>query len=162
MTRKLNSMRLLEQNNIPYEVLEYPDTIRDAEQVAEVLGIPYDTVYKTLVVQAVDDPSQRKPYLAIIPSEKQLDLKRMALAAGVKKVKMASHDDAEKLTGLKVGGISALALMQKQWNIYLDQTATQNQHMVMSAGQRGMQLRVPVVSLIRLLQARIVEISTDG
>jgi len=158
MADKLNSMRILEQHKIPYEVLTYPDTIHDAEEVAEILGVPYFTVYKTLVVQA-ENPTQPKPYLVMVASENRLDLKKMAVAAGVKKVKMAAHKDAEAMTGLKVGGISALALMQKGWQVYLDQPATQLQHIVISAGQRGTQLRVPVVPLVNLLRVRLAEVS---
>ncbi len=161
MSQKLNSMRLLEQHKVPYEALEYPDTIHDAEEVAEVLGIPYFTVFKTLVMQAVDNPQQTKPYLVMVPSERKLDLKKMALAAGVKKVKMAAHKDAESLTGLKVGGISALALTSKNWQVYLDQSATQLQHIVISAGQRGIQLRVPVTPLISVLRVRIADVSSE-
>lgn len=161
MADKLNSMRILEQHKIPYEVLTYPDTIHDAEEVAEILGVPYFTVYKTLVVQA-ENPTQPKPYLVMVASENRLDLKKMAVAAGVKKVKMAAHKDAETLTGLKVGGISALALMQKGWQVYLDQPATQLQHIVISAGQRGTQLRVPVVPLVNLLRVRISEVSVPN
>ncbi len=161
MSQKLNSMRLLEQHKVPYEALEYPDTIHDAEEVAEVLGIPYFTVFKTLVMQAVDNPQQTKPYLVMVPSERKLDLKKMALAAGVKKVKMAAHKDAESLTGLKVGGISALALTSKNWQVYLDQSATQLQHIVISAGQRGIQLRVPVTPLISILRVRIADVSSE-
>ncbi len=157
---KLNSMRVLEQHKIPYEVLEYPDDIRDAEEVAEALGLPYFTVYKTLVVQAMDRPDITKPYLALIASEDQLDLKKMAGATGVKKVKLAPYKDAEALTGLKVGGISALALMHKQWQVYLDQSATDNQHIVISAGQRGYQLRVPVIPLVSLLRVRLADLRT--
>lgn len=159
MATKLNSMRILEQHKIPYEVLQYPSEIRDAEEVAEALGVPYATVFKTLVVQAVDNPKQTKPYLVLIPSEMQLDLKRMALAAGTKKVKMAAHKDAEALTGLQVGGISALALTQKNWQVFLDQSAASLQHIVISAGQRGLQLRVPVTPLLAVLRARLVEVT---
>jgi Cys-tRNA(Pro)/Cys-tRNA(Cys) deacylase len=161
MADKLNSMRILEQHKVPYEVLTYPDTIHDAEEVAEILGVPYFTVYKTLVVQA-ENPTQPKPYLVMVASENRLDLKKMAIAAGVKKVKMAAHKDAEAMTGLKVGGISALALMQKGWQVYLDQPATQLQHIVISAGQRGTQLRVPVVPLVNLLRVRIAEVSVPN
>ncbi|MEQ8672337.1 MAG: aminoacyl-tRNA deacylase [Aggregatilineales bacterium] len=160
MAIKLNSMRVLEQHNIPYEVLEYPDTIRDAEEVAEALGVPYFMVFKTLVVQALDNP--KKPYLVMVPSEHQLDLKAMAKVAGVKKVQMASFKDAESMTGLKVGGISALALMQKNWQVYLDRSATELQHIVISAGQRGFQVRVPITPLMGLLRARIVDVSKEA
>ncbi len=159
MATKLNSMRVLEQHNIPYEVFEYPDTIRDAQEVAESLGVPYFTVYKTLVVQPLDNP--KKPYLVMVPSENQLDLKMMARAAGVKKVQMASYNDAERMTGLKVGGISALALMHKNWQVYLDNSASELQHIVISAGQRGYQLRVPITPLMGLLKARMVEVSRE-
>jgi Cys-tRNA(Pro)/Cys-tRNA(Cys) deacylase len=159
MASKLNSMRLLDQHKIPYEALEYPDTIRDAEEVADALGIPYFMVYKTLVAQPDDGG---KPMLAIIPSERKLDLKKLAQAAGTKKVRMAAHKDAESLTGLKVGGISALALRDKNWQVYLDQSATQLEHLVMSAGQRGIQIRVPTTPLISLLRVRLADISSEN
>jgi Cys-tRNA(Pro)/Cys-tRNA(Cys) deacylase len=155
-------MRLLEQHDIPYEVLEYPDDIHDAAEVAEAIGAPYFSVYKTLITQAVDDPQQNKPFIVIIPSDSRLDLKKLAAGAGVKKVKMAAHKDAETWTGLKVGGISALALTHKQWPVFLDQTASELQHIIISAGQRGMQLRVPVVPLMSLLRPRLVEVSAPA
>jgi Cys-tRNA(Pro)/Cys-tRNA(Cys) deacylase len=159
MAAKLNSMRLLDQYKVPYEVLQYPDTIKDAEEVAEALGIPYFMVYKTLVAQPDDGG---KPFLAIVPSDRKLDLKKLALAAGVKKVRMAAHKDAESLTGLKVGGISALALRDKNWQVYLDQSATALEHIVMSAGQRGLQIRVPTTPIINLLRVRLGDISSES
>lgn len=162
MAVKLNSMRFLEQFKIPYEVLEYDDSIKDAEEVAEALGVPYFMVYKTLVIQPdVTTSPPPKPMLAILACDRRLDLKKMAQASGIKKVRMAAHKDAEALTGLKVGGISALMLRDKNWQIYLDQPATELEHLLMSAGQRGMQLRVPVTPLVNLLRVRIAEISRD-
>ncbi len=158
MATKLNSMRILEQHKIPYETLEYPDTIHDAEEVADALGIPYFMVYKTLVVQP---EGTEKPALVMLASERRLDLKKFAQAAGHKKVRMAAHKDAERLTGLKVGGISALALTAKNWPVYLDNRATELEHIVMSAGQRGTQLRVPVSPLVTLVRARVADVSTD-
>jgi len=158
MPAKLNSMRLLEQHNIPYELVEYPDDLRDAEEIAEVLGVPPFLVYKTLVVEP---EGSSKPFLVIIAASRQLDLKRLAAVAGAKKVRMAAHKDAEALTGLKVGGISALALTQKNWIVFLDQPATEHQHILISAGQRGMDLRVPTMALIGLLHARIADVGND-
>ncbi|MCU0511016.1 MAG: aminoacyl-tRNA deacylase [Anaerolineae bacterium] len=154
--KKLNSMRILEQRGIPYEVLEYDDSTRDAEQVAELVGLPAFMVYKTLVVQSV---ATLRPFLVLIASDRQLDLKRLATAAGEKKVQMASHADAEKWTGLKVGGISPLMLLDKNPTVYLDQPATELQNICLSAGQRGLQLRVPVSPLLNLLRAKIVAVS---
>ncbi len=160
MTTKLNSMRVLEAQNIPYEVLSYNSSTRDAEEVAELLGLPPFMVYKTLVVQSASD-SSKKPYLAMLPCDKQLDLKRMADACGEKKIRMATHADAERLTGLQVGGISALMLLDKKWQLYLDRSASELQNLVLSAGQRGLQLRVPVLAFITLTRARLVDIATD-
>lgn len=148
-------MRILEQAKIPYEVLHYPDDIRDATEVAEALGLPYWMVYKTLVTQA---DGVTKPFLVMLPSDEHLDLKKLAQSAGVKKVRMATHKDAETLTGLKVGGISALMLRDKHWTVFLHRAASELEHIVMSAGQRGYQLRVPVVPLLNLLRARLADV----
>jgi Cys-tRNA(Pro)/Cys-tRNA(Cys) deacylase len=156
MSNKLNSMRLLEQHKIPYEVVEFSDELRDAEVIAEVLGVPPHLVYKTLVVQAENNP---KPFLVLIASDRKLDLKRLAAMAGEKKVRMAAHKDAEALTGLKVGGISALALTHKNWTVFLDQPATEHQHILVSAGQRGLDLRVPTMALVGILRPRIGDVS---
>jgi Cys-tRNA(Pro)/Cys-tRNA(Cys) deacylase len=115
-------------------------------------------VYKTLVVEPVGGG---KPMLALIAAHHTLDLKALAAASGHKKVAMASHQDAEKLTGLKVGGISALALTHKNWPVYLDQPAMELEHILVSAGQRGMDLRVPTAALIRVVGAKVAEISTE-
>jgi Cys-tRNA(Pro)/Cys-tRNA(Cys) deacylase len=157
MANKLNSMRLLEQHNIPYEVVEFDDSMRDAEEIAEALGIPPFLVFKTLVVEP---DGGGKPILCIIPANTHLDLKKVAALAGEKKVRMAAHRDAEALTGLKVGGISALALTQKNWKVYLDSSASQHQHILVSAGQRGMDVRVPTLALINLLRARVGDLTS--
>ena len=158
MAKKINSMRILEQHDIPYEALTYPTEIKDAEEVAEAIGVPYHLVFKTLVVESAKSNSA-KPFLAVIPSDRQLDLKKIATVAGEKKVQMAAHKDAEKQTGLQVGGISALALMHKNWNVYLDHSAADLEHIVMSSGQRGTQVRVPTNAFIRLVGARLADIS---
>jgi Cys-tRNA(Pro)/Cys-tRNA(Cys) deacylase len=98
----------------------------------------------------------------LIASNRQLDMKRLAAVAGAKKVHMAAHKDAEALTGLKVGGISALALTQKNWTVFIDQPATEHQHIMVSAGQRGMDLRVPTMALISLIRARIADVGIDA
>jgi Cys-tRNA(Pro)/Cys-tRNA(Cys) deacylase len=98
----------------------------------------------------------------LIAADRRLNLKRFAQAAGVKKVRMAAHKDAEALTGLKVGGISALALTHKNWTVFLDKPATEMQHILVSGGQRGVDLRVPVNALISLIRARIADVSDEG
>lgn len=157
MKNKLNSMRLLEQHKIPYEVVEFSDELRDAEVIAEVIGLPPFMVYKTLVVEP--ERTGAKPFLVMIAADRKLDLKKLASVAGEKKVRMAAHKDAEAMTGLKVGGISALALTHKNWTVFLDQPAMNLQNILVSGGQRGIDLRVPTQALIGLLRPRLAEIS---
>jgi Cys-tRNA(Pro)/Cys-tRNA(Cys) deacylase len=70
---------------------------------------------------------------------------------------MAAHADAEKQTGLKVGGIGALALVHKKWDVYLDHAASSLESICVSAGQCGTNLRVGVADLIRVLGAKVVD-----
>jgi len=74
---------------------------------------------------------------------------------------MAAHKDAEALTGLKVGGISALMLRDKNWTLFLDKQAAELEQIVLSAGQRGIQLRVPLIPFLNISRARLAEISTE-
>jgi Cys-tRNA(Pro)/Cys-tRNA(Cys) deacylase len=158
---KLNSMRLLEAHGVSYEVMTFgvEEKPHDATEVAALIGVPVHEVYKTLVVLPA---SGGKPVLCMIAADKHLDLKRFAAAIGQKKMVMATHAEAEQLTGLKVGGIGALALVQKHWAVYLDQLATRLEKVNVSGGQRGVNLRVRVSDLIRMLNASVVEATTDA
>lgn len=154
--KKLNSMRLLDANAIAYQLHEYDKEIRDAQLVAEAVGFAADEVYKTLVAQAA---GAKKPALVMLPSHTTLNLKRLAKAMGAKKAAMASQADAERLTGLQVGGISALALRHKRWDVFLDRRAAAQEHIVISAGQRGLQLRLETKALIELLGCKLVDVA---
>jgi Cys-tRNA(Pro)/Cys-tRNA(Cys) deacylase len=151
-------MRVLESQKVSYEVVEFSADIHSADGVAEAVGAPAEQVYKTLVVQR----SSGKPVLAMLAAGRSLDLKRLAAAAGEKKLSMASHKDAERLTGLQVGGISALALMHKHWDVYLDERALSHEHIYISAGKRGVNLRLPVGDLIRVVGAATADVSRDA
>ena len=157
MSKKLNSMRLLEQHDIPYEAVNFDDSIHHAELLAEAVGVPAYMVYKTLVV----DTGEKKPLLALIAADRKLDLKKLAKAAGFKKLAMATHANAEKWTGLKTGGISPLMLMDKNWKVFIDQPVAELQQVLLSAGQRGLNLRVPTNDLLRVLSPVVADISTD-
>jgi Cys-tRNA(Pro)/Cys-tRNA(Cys) deacylase len=152
---KLNSMRLLEAHGVPYEIFTFPPDQHSALEVAEAAGAPAEQVYKTLVVQR----ERGKPLLVMVAADRQLDLKRLASAVGEKKLRMASHSDAERLTGLQVGGISPLALLNRGFDIVLDQRATGQDRIYLSAGQRGLNLILAVDDLLRVTGAPLVEAS---
>jgi Cys-tRNA(Pro)/Cys-tRNA(Cys) deacylase len=153
MTEKTIAMRLLEGKKVAYQVHEFPVSERDAAVVAQELGVPAEQVFKTLVVTR----PPKKPMLVMIPADRQLDLKKMAKAVGEKKVKMAGHAEAESLTGLQVGGISALALVNKGFAVFLDKSAEQFDQIYVSAGQRGLDIQLGVKDLMKVTQARLVD-----
>jgi Cys-tRNA(Pro)/Cys-tRNA(Cys) deacylase len=156
---KNNTTRFLDAQKVKYQVFtySYDDGVHSAVEVAEAIGLPPEQVYKTLVAQA-DDP-KRKPMLVIVPGPDTLDLRVLAKGVNAKKVKMASHADAEKLTGLQTGGISALALINKGFDVYLDDRAAQFDQIAVSAGQRGANILLPVKDLLRLTRARLVNLA---
>ena len=156
MIKKLNSMRVLEAQGIRYEVLSFPDTIQSAVGVAAYYDLPPAQVYKTLVVVL----SQGKPALVLIAGDREIQLKHLAQALGEKKLRMATQKEAEAWTGLKVGGISALALLHRDFPVYIDRAAAVLDEIVVSAGQRGMDIRLTVPDLVRVTGAAFVEATT--
>jgi Cys-tRNA(Pro)/Cys-tRNA(Cys) deacylase len=146
----------LDGKKISYNAYSYPDNLRDAEEVAQALDLPFERVFKTLVISR---PKPDKNILAMVPANRQLDLKKLAKSVGDKKLKMASHRDAEALTGLQVGGISALALLNRGFDVYLDQSAAGFEQIIVSAGERGQQIELAVGDLVKLTRARYVDLS---
>ncbi len=157
--KKTLAMKLLEGKKIPYEVFAYPDGMRDAEEIAAYLGVAPEQVFKTLVVLR---PKPGKPMLVMIQANRQLGLKKLAKAIGEKKVWMATHQEAEKMTGLQVGGISALALMNKGFTAFIDGSAESQDWVFVSAGQRGQQIRLAAAALINITGARVVDAAQQG
>ncbi|MBK8984689.1 MAG: aminoacyl-tRNA deacylase [Chloroflexi bacterium] len=137
--------------SVPYEVTTFPADMRDAEEIAARLDLPPDQLFKTLVVLR---PGKGKPLLVIIPANRQLDLKKVATAVGEKKVTMATHAEAEAITRLQVGGISALALLNKGFEIYIDESAQTLAQIYVSGGQRGLDVKVGAADLMRITGAR--------
>lgn len=158
---KTLAMRLLEGKKVIYEAIPYDASERDAEKIALQLAVPPEQVFKTLVVAAPKDGrSSSKPMLAIIPANRQLDLKKLAKFVGAKKLKMATHQEAEAMTGLQVGGISPLALIGKGFAIYLDERAETQPRIFVSAGERGTQIKLAPKDLRQLTGARVADLSS--
>ncbi len=159
MALKLNSIRLLEKRKIPFTVHQFPDSIHNAKEVAAAVKKPAAMVYKTLV--ALKNTPRSKPMLVMIAAPRKLSSKKVAKAVGEKKVRMATHAEAEKLTGLKVGGIGALALLNRGFDMFIDTAAQSLDTMLVSAGKRGVNIELPVENLVSLTGAKWIDAS-DG
>lgn len=151
--RKTNSMRRLEAMGIAYEAYTFDQSIHSAEGVAEAVGLPVEVVYKTLVVMTAEE----RPLLVLIAGDRELDLGRLAQALDQKKVRMATQKEAERYTRLKVGGISPLALLDRGLDVYIDRPALALEQILLSAGRRGINLRLRVEDLIQITGAEVVD-----
>lgn len=116
--------------------------------------MPPETVLKTLVIE--QDPPRGKPFLVLMPATVEVNLRVLAAFLGLKKLRMATHADAERHTGLKVGGISALALLGRGFVVLIDTSSTGHAQVLVSAGQRGLDVRLQVKDLLELTEAKPV------
>lgn len=159
MDFKNNVTRFLDSKKVNYQIFtyDYDAGVHSAVEVATAIGLPAEQVFKTLVTLP-DDP-KRKPMLVVIPGPETLDLKLFAKGAKLKKSKMAAHAEAEALTGLQTGGISPLALINKGFDVFIDDRAARFDKIAVSAGQRGANVLVGVNELIKLTHAKLVKLS---
>ena len=150
-------MRVLEAKGVPYRATVYDASgaFHAAEDAASLLGAPPDAVYKTLVVMR-EGAARAKPLLVMVPATAQLDLKLLAASTGDKKLRMATRREAEQLTGMQVGGISALGLRRPAFDVLIDDRARALDGVHVSAGVRGTDIELAVDDLVRLTGARFV------
>jgi Cys-tRNA(Pro)/Cys-tRNA(Cys) deacylase len=154
MSVKNNVTRLLDGKKIPYTAFEVPAVKLSALEVAGLLGKPPENVFKTIVLRA---EKNKKPILAVVPATGIVDPKKLASFLKEKKVSVTSQQEAETLTGLLAGGISPLALIHKGFQVIMDASVLTHEKVILSGGQRGMQIELKVDDLIRLTNARTAE-----
>ncbi len=159
MTIANNVTRLLDSRRIKYTAFELPAEKLGAIETAKRLNVPVQMVFKTIVA-ARDKPG--KPILAVIPGDCELDLKALASYLGEKKMRLPTQKEAEQMTGLLAGGISPLALINKGFQVVIDNSAQNFDMIHVSGGQRGLNLRLPVQALADLTRARFAEICADS
>jgi Cys-tRNA(Pro)/Cys-tRNA(Cys) deacylase len=150
-----NVTRFLDAHKILYRVFETPNEKLGAVEVAQLLNVLPEVVFKTIVVTR-EKPG--KPVLAVIPGPCNVSLKSLAAFLSDKKVYLPTERDAERLTGLRAGGISPLALINRGFQVVIDSSAQNYPEIHISGGQRGVQITLPVDDLARLTKARFASI----
>jgi Cys-tRNA(Pro)/Cys-tRNA(Cys) deacylase len=158
MTKKTNAARILDRLKINYDLVEYAVDESDlsAAHLAETAGIPINQVFKTLVLEG----DKNGNFVCIIPGGEEIDLKKAAIASSNKKVAMIKMKDLEPLTGYIRGGCSPLG-MKKNFPVYIDEAAFNQCFIYISAGIRGMQIRLSPDDLVRACNAKKFELSKD-
>ncbi len=144
---KTNAIRILESHKINFETFSYDVDENDlsGETVALKIGIDAETVFKTLV--CIGDKTGHIVFC--IPVTEELNLKKAAVASGNKKVEMIKLKDLLPLTGYIRGGCSPIG-MKKLFPTYIDETAQLFHKICVSAGMRGMQMRLDPENLLKL------------
>lgn len=154
---KTNAMRELDTRSIPYRTAQYtvdPDNLSGVH-VAEELGADPNSLFKTLVLYG-----QRKGHLVCcLPSDFELDLKKVARVAGEKKVELIPVKKLLPTTGYIRGGCSPLG-MKKKFPTFIDETAQLFDEIAVSAGERGEQIIVNPFELQKVTDATFADITT--
>ena len=151
-----NVTRMLESRKVAFTALDVPVQKLSALEVAELLNVLPETVFKTIVAKR---EKGGKPILALVPATGEVDNKALAAALNEKKVHVTSQAEAEALTGLRAGGISPLALVNKGFQVLIDSSAEALEAMLISGGQWGLQIRLAPKDLAKLTNARFASIA---
>ena len=152
---KTNAMRILESMKIPYEHYTYQcDEFVDGLQIADMLSLPYEKVYKTLVTVG----SSKNHFVFVIPIAEELDLKAAARSVGEKSVEMIHVKDINQITGYIRGGCTAIG-MKKQFVTRIDSSALEQEKIIVSGGRIGSQLELLPQDLAKASRAEFAEIT---
>lgn len=155
-TQKTNAVRLLDSLGIRYELRSYevdPDDLT-AVSVARKINMPIEQVFKTLVTRTSDNTH----LFGIVPGDAELDLKKLAAAADVRKVELAPLKEVEPLTGYIRGGVTVLAA-RKPFAAFADETLELFGVISVSAGQRGLQILLSPSDYLRATGATVADLT---
>ena len=157
MSAKTNAIRLVEKAGIPYEekFYEYDESDLSGSHAAQVLGMPEEKVFKTLVARG----ERTGINVFCIPVCCELDLKKAAKAAGDKNMELIHVKELLGLTGYIRGGCSPVG-MKKKYPTYMDELCLLSDTIALSAGERGHQMIVPPQPIAALLDARLADLTT--
>ena len=154
---KTNAARLLDRAKIAYELVPYEvdENNLAATHVAEQLGEPIERVYKTLVLRG----DRNGHFVCIIQGDKEVNLKAAAKISGNKSAEMIPMKELLPTTGYIRGGCTPIG-MKKHFPTFIDTTCTQYDYIYISAGVRGLQLKLNPEQLISFVDAQVADIET--
>jgi Cys-tRNA(Pro)/Cys-tRNA(Cys) deacylase len=155
---KTNGARLLESLNIPFALQEYevdPDDL-SAITVARKIGMPPEQVFKTLLTTG----GPNLYVFAVIPGDAELDFKKLARAAGLRKAEMVPLKDVQPLTGYIRGGVTVFGA-KKAYPVFADETAILFDQISVSAGARGTQLILAPSDYLRATGAQTADLTKE-
>ncbi|MCH5228426.1 MAG: Cys-tRNA(Pro) deacylase [Muribaculaceae bacterium] len=158
MAEKTNASRILDRLKIPYTLVEYnvdPEHL-EAQHVAQELGEDIRTVFKTLVLHG----DKTGHFVCVIQGDCEVDLKKAAKISGNKKVAMIPLKELQPLTGYIRGGCTALG-MKKNFPVFLDRNALNHEFIYISAGKRGLQIKLSPNDYVKATSAQTDHLIND-
>ena len=143
---RTNAMRILEKNNCSYEVFTYEVDLEhlDAVHAAASAGLDVDQVFKTIVMTTND----KRIFVFCIPGNQEISLKKARDLTDSKTIELIKLDNLQKLTGYIRGGCSPLGMI-RQYPTFIEETAQLYPYIYVSAGLRGVQLKVDPNDLLK-------------
>jgi Cys-tRNA(Pro)/Cys-tRNA(Cys) deacylase len=160
VARKTNALRALDRAGVAYRVHELGPGAGSAIAAAAAIGVPARSLLKSLVVVREDaGSSPGRAALFLVPADRELDLGKAARALGARRVRMARHAEAERLTGLRVGGISPLALVGRRFDVVVDESVAGLAQVFVSAGTPGLDVEIALADLLSLARAELGDAS---
>jgi len=153
--QKTNVARLLDRAKIAYDLIPYEvdENNLAASHVAEQLGENIECVFKTIVLTA----GPGKFFVCVVPGNGEIDLKKAAKAAGYKKVELLHMKELLPLTGYIRGGCSPVG-MKKPFPTFFHSTAMDFDHIFVSAGVRGLQLKIAPSDLVNYVKGTVADL----
>jgi len=148
------AIQYLKRKKIPFEVIRYEHAAKGARFAAGATGYPLEATVKTLVVEL-----DAKHYcLVLMPGDKQLSMKLLAKACGVKRAAMVDIPTAERLTGYLVGGISPFGI-KKKIPVVMDEGVLAFDNILINAGQRGAMLMIDPADIKKALACKVAKVA---
>lgn len=157
--QKTNAARLLDKAGIKYELIPYevdPDNLA-ADHVAEQLGEDINVVYKTLILHG----DRNGHFVCVIPGNCEVDLKKAAKISDNKKTEMIAMKELLPTTGYIRGGCSPIGL-KKPFPIFIQEDALTHPFIFISAGKRGLQIKLSPADLVSFTKATASDIIANN
>ncbi|MBJ2357360.1 Cys-tRNA(Pro) deacylase [Sphaerochaeta sp. S2] len=152
--KKTNAMRILEAQAIPYEVVEYmwDEEHLDAVHASEVAGLEPSQVFKTIVLE----DSEKQIFVFCLPADFSVSLKKVKALTGSKDIELLKLDRLQSVTGYIRGGCSPLG-MKRKFPTFIEEVAQTEPYIHVSAGMRGLQLRIKPEDLVSATQGQFAD-----
>ena len=154
---KTNAMRILDTMKLPYETVYYEcDEFIDGVHIADMLGQPYESSFKTLVMQG----KSKNYFVFVLPIAEEVDMKKAARVVGEKSLEMVHVKDIQSVTGYIRGGVTSIG-MKKKYPTIIDVTAQLFDTIIVSGGMLGTQIHLNPEDLKKAVDGEFADIVMD-